>query len=83
MLASVGLYEPSDYKVIRDSYSKFLSQLDLHSNNHSISAPELLQGVETARLFKKYVRYYITAIKKNPKGFTGAFDMPDPLAFLS
>ena len=53
MLASVGLYEPSDYKVIRDSYSKFLSQLDLHSNNDSISAPEIMFPMLLNEGFKK------------------------------
>jgi len=46
------------------------------------TAPELLQLIETARFFKEYVCYHITAIKEHPKGFTRAFDMPDPLALF-
>ena len=47
------------------------------------ATPELLQLVETARLFKEYVRHYVTVIKKDPKGFARAFHMPDALALLS
>lgn len=52
-LNSLGLYEPKEYGTLRDAYTKFLKQLNLSSEAHSISAPETLFPVLLNAGFKK------------------------------